>query len=122
MDAFLSCLSTIITIILFINVILIIISFEFDPQYYIAAVIVFCGTFMQAAVYIFLRLNLHHRYHRTYLSSRHHHHQGHHIHPQGSERHPLLSDIDNIWNDRDLGGFYLDVYSRSSMHTCLWRH
>jgi len=30
-------------------------SFEFDPQYYIAAVIVFCGTFMQAAVYIFLR-------------------------------------------------------------------
>jgi len=30
-------------------------SFEFDQQYYIAAVIVFCGTFMQAGVYIFLR-------------------------------------------------------------------
>ena len=32
-----------------------IVSFEFDPQYYVAAVIVFCGTFMQAGVYIFLR-------------------------------------------------------------------
>ena len=50
---------------LFIIVILIIISFEFDHQYYIAAVIVFCGTFMQAAVYIFLRLDLNHHYHHT---------------------------------------------------------
>ena len=55
----------IIIIILFIIVILIIISFEFDHQYYIAAVIVFCGTFMQAAVYIFLRLDLNHHYHHT---------------------------------------------------------
>ena len=63
---------------LFIIVILIIISFEFDHQYYIAAVIVFCGTFMQAGVYIFLRLDLLSSY--TALS-RHHHHQCHHMHP-----------------------------------------
>ena len=79
MNAFFPCLSTIITIILFINVILIIISFEFDPQYYIAAVIVFCGTFMQAAVYIFLRLDLLHHYYHKYISSlsRHQYHQMH---------------------------------------------